>query len=875
MQAQELRDAFSNFWAERGHEVRPSASLIPHEPSLLFTVAGMVPFMPYFLGTEQPPSKRMTTIQKCVRVGGKHNDLDDIGRTNRHFTFFEMMGNFSFGDYFKSEAIAWAWEFVTEVLKLDAERLWVTVHVSDDDAAAIWRDEVGVPPERVQRLDADNWWAAGDKGPCGPCSEIFFDLGPSYGPDGGPAEGGEDRFVEVWNLVFMQFANDGTGELTPLDAPGIDTGAGLERLLAVLQGTDSTWSIDLFGPLLSQAAQICGRAYGEDEETDVSLRILADHARCATMLIGDGVMPSNEERGYALRRIIRRAIRHAWVLGATDAVMEPLSAVVVDVMSSAHPDLETNRQLICDVVRREEERFRKTLQTGSQILETAVGKLNQGEPLGGDVAFELHDTFGFPVELTEEILSERNLTVDRDGFEAAMSAQRERARAARAGGPTFANASYRELIDEHGPTSFVRDADAVDDAVVLAVLAADTAPQEGAPAEPLFEVYLDRTPFYAESGGQVGDVGVLITPNGDELEVVDCTYALPQLHRHVCRGDAAVLTHLTTVRAAIDAERRRRIRANHTGTHILHWALRAVLGDHVKQAGSLVEPDRLRFDFSHHEPVNDDQLRAIERQANAEILSNAECRHFETSMAEAQALGAIAFFGEKYGDTVRVLEAGAHSIELCGGTHVASLGDIGHLKIVSEQSIGSNLRRIEAVTAMDTVERMQHTEQVLDGVGDLLGSASEDVTAALRRRLDEMRDLRKQLRDTQRQLASGRASQLAGSAVGGVVIENLGELERDELRELAISVRDADGVSAVVLASKPPGGGAALVAAVDPDSGFVAAELLADAAKAVSGGFGAKGDPPVIVAGGSNPDGIDEALELARNAVDAKGASAS
>ncbi len=866
MQAQELRDAFSNFWAERGHEVRPSASLIPHEPSLLFTVAGMVPFMPYFLGTEVPPSLRMTTIQKCVRVGGKHNDLDDIGRTNRHFTFFEMMGNFSFGDYFKSEAIAWAWEFVTEVLKLEPDRLWVTVHVTDDDAEAIWRDEVRVPPERIQRLDADNWWAAGDKGPCGPCSEIFFDLGPSYGPDGGPAKGGEDRFVEVWNLVFMQFANDGTGELTPLDAPGIDTGAGFERLLAVLQGTDSTWSIDLFAPLLAQAAQICGCAYGDDEETDVSLRILADHARCATMLIGDGVMPSNEERGYALRRIIRRAIRHAWVLGATDAVMEPLSAAVVDVMSSAYPELEADRQLICDVVRREEERFRKTLTTGSQILEAAVDELADGEPLGGDVAFELHDTFGFPVELTEEILSERNLTLDRDAFETAMSQQRSRARAARAGGPTFANASYRDLLDTHGPTGFVRDADVVDDAAVLAVLAAQD--------DNLFEVYLDRTPFYAESGGQVGDVGTLTCANGDVIEVVDCTYALPQLHRHVCRGEPGALGEGTAVIAAIDGERRRRIRANHTGTHILHWALRDVLGDHVKQAGSLVAPDRLRFDFSHHEPVSDEQLRAIEHLANAEILSNAECRHTETSMADAQQRGAIAFFGEKYGDTVRVLEAGAHSIELCGGTHVRSLGDIGHLKIISEQSIGSNLRRIEAVTAMATVERMTHTERVLAEVRELLGAAGDDVAAALQRRLDEARDLRKQLRDAQRQIALGRASQLADAAVGGVVVENVGELERDELRDLAISVRDAEGVSAVVLASTPSGGGAALVAAVDPDGTFVAAELLADAAKAVKGGFGAKGDPPVIVAGGSNPDGIDAALDLARRAADAKGANA-
>ena len=436
MQAGELREAFSTFWAERDHQVRSSASLIPHEPTLLFTVAGMVPFMPYFLGEEQPPASRLCTIQKCVRAGGKHNDLDDIGRTNRHFTFFEMMGNFSFGDYFKAEAIPWAWEFVTEVLNLERDRLWVTVHVSDDEAEEIWTSSVGLPAERIQRLDKDNWWAAGDTGPCGPCSEIFYDLGPEYGDDGGPAEGGEDRFIEVWNLVFMQFSNDGSGELTPLPQTGIDTGAGLERLLAVLQGVPSAWDIDLFAPLLVEAERITGVGYGKNSEADVSMRIFADHARATAFLISDGVFPSNEDRGYVLRRIIRRAVRHAWTLGVNDVVMPRLVEVVADVMGDHYPDLRKNLDFIRDVVGREEERFRRTLATGLQILDEAVADLNAGDSLIGSVAFQLHDTFGFPVEVTEEILLERDLSLDREGFDAAMNVQRERARSARSEGPS-------------------------------------------------------------------------------------------------------------------------------------------------------------------------------------------------------------------------------------------------------------------------------------------------------------------------------------------------------------------------------------------------------------------------------------------------------
>ncbi len=861
MQADELREAFSNFWAERGHQVRNSASLIPHEPSLLFTVAGMVPFMPYFLGEEQPPNSRMCTIQKCVRAGGKHNDLDDIGKTNRHFTFFEMMGNFSFGDYFKAEAVPWAWEFVTKVLNLDEERLWVTVHVTDDEAEEIWRKSVGLPAERIQRLDKDNWWAAGDTGPCGPCSEIFYDLGPEYGKDGGPAEGDEDRFIEVWNLVFMQFSNDGSGELTPLPQTGIDTGAGLERLLAVLQGVPSAWDIDLFAPLLVEAERITGVGYGKNSEADVSMRIFADHARATAFLISDGVFPSNEDRGYVLRRIIRRAVRHAWTLGVNDVVMPRLVEVVADVMGDHYPDLRKNLDFIRDVVGREEERFRRTLATGLQILDEAVADLNAGDSLIGSVAFQLHDTFGFPVEVTEEILLERDLSLDREGFDAAMNVQRERARSARSEGPSAASEIHREIIDQFDVTDFVRDSARVDNARILSVIELD---------DGQVEVFLDKTPFYAESGGQIGDVGTITTDSG-VVEIEDCTYALPGLHRHlgrIAKGNVAAGSEAV---AEIDDERRSAIRRNHTGTHILHWALREVLGEHVKQAGSLVAQDRLRFDFSHFEAVTASQLVEIEDLVNAELLTNASCRHYETTMEHAQEVGAIAFFGDKYGDMVRVLEAGPHSLELCGGTHVTSLGDIGHLHVVSESSIGSNLRRIEAITGLATVERLQNSETTLAEIGDMLNASAEAITESLRRRLNEMKELRNQVKALQQVAAGARAAALAAAADQGVVIARVDGIERDELRDLAAAIRDRPEIRAVVLAGAPQGGGVALVAAVTPDGELKASNLIDEAAKAVQGGFGRKGDPPLIVAGGKKVDGIEDALDLARSAAGLKG----
>jgi len=663
--ADQLRSTFLDFFVAKGHTAVPSASLIPHDPTVLFTVAGMVPFKPYFLGDEVPPYSRAASSQKCARAGGKHNDLDDVGRTKRHLVFFEMLGNFSFGDYFKTDAIPWSWELVTEGFGFDGDRLWITVHESDDEAEAIWHEQVGVPMDRIQRLgDKDNFWQMGDTGPCGPCSEIHIDRGPSFGPEGGPlGDPHGDRFMEFWNLVFMQYNQAPDGTRTPLPKPSIDTGAGLERILCLVQGVDAVWETDLMMPLIDQACSLTGKTYqaGEYEHREsFAMRVLAEHARSATMLVSDGVFPSNEGRGYVLRRIIRRAVRYAYLLGTEKLVMPTLSETAIAVMGNAYPDVVKNRDFVMGVLAREEERFRQTLKTGLGILEDELADGHTELP--GSTAFLLHDTYGFPLELTEEIAGERGVKVDGPGFDAEMQAQRERAKAARKGKAADDDRldAYREVVEQFGTTEFLGYTKSEAEGHVLAVLEGD---------DGTVEIFLDRTPFYAEAGGQVGDTGTITTPSG-EAEVLDTTYALPGLRRHTAKVTSGTITAGEPATAAIDVSRRDAIRRNHTGTHILHYALRKVLGEHVKQAGSLVGPDRLRFDFSHYAAVTDDEIRQIEEIANAEVLANATARVFETTKTEAEALGAIAFFGDKYGDLVRVLEVG-NSIELCGGTQCA------------------------------------------------------------------------------------------------------------------------------------------------------------------------------------------------------------
>jgi alanyl-tRNA synthetase len=861
VKAQELRQVWTEFWVARQHTDVPAAGLIPLHPSApMFTNSGMMPFVPYFIGEEPVPyvPARASSIQKCVRAGGKHNDLDAIGRSPRHLSFFEMLGNFSFGDYFKADAIRWAWEFTTEVLGLDGDRIWVTCHVDDDEAVQLWVDEVGFPASRIQRLDKDNFWEMGDTGPCGPSSELFWDFGPEVGPDGGPANpAAEHRYVEFWNLVFQQYFRLGDGSLKPLETKNIDTGAGLERLLGVTIGSPDVFDTDELRSLVATAEAATGTRFGADPEADVALKLLADHARTMTFLVADGVIPSNEDRGYVLRRIIRRAIRFAYLLDVEQPITPVLAEHTIGLMGGAYPELEANADTIVAVLGREEAQFRRTLRSGLTILDGALAGVPEGDELPGSVAFSLHDTYGFPLEVTTEIAEGRGFAVDRAGFDAAMADQRERARRSGKKGSVAVGDeadAFAAVLDAHGTTDFVGREQFDVEATVLAVVPA---------TDGTCSVFLDRTPFYAESGGQVGDTGVLTTGSAAGL-VVDTVLALPGLHRHVVRLEEGELVEGQVVRAAIDVERRDAIRRNHTATHLLHWALREVLGSHVKQQGSWVGPDRLRFDFSHFEQVSAQQIETIEDLVNHDVLANHPVRHFETTKAEAAELGAIAFFGEKYGDLVRVLESGPHSTELCGGTHVRRTGDIGSVKVVSESSIGSNLRRIEAVTGTGPIERLRREEAELAAVAERLGVPQAELLDGVDKRLAELRDLRAEVKSLRSKLASSGAADLAASAQDGVVVARVDGLARDDLRSLGVAVRDQPGVRAVVLIGAPEGGGVALVAAVTDDGGFDAGELLATAAKTVGGGGGR--DPKLAVAGGKDPSRIDEALDQARAA---------
>ena len=860
--ANDLRKAFEGFFASKAHTVVPSASLIPHDPTVLFTVAGMVPFKPYFVGDEAAPFKRAVTVQKCTRAGGKHNDLDEVGRTKRHLVFFEMMGNFSFGDYFKSEAIPWAWELVTEVFGFDGDRLWITVHESDDEAEQIWHEVVGVPMSRIQRLgDEDNFWQMGDAGPCGPCSEIHIDRGPAFGPEGGPLHDPHgDRYMEFWNLVFMQYNQSKDGSRTPLPKPSIDTGAGLERILALMQGTDSVWETDVLFPMIESAQSLTSKKYkiGDyDDRDSFSLRVLAEHARSSMMLVNDGVFPSNENRGYVLRRIIRRAVRHAYLLGTEKLVMPTLAETAISVMSGAYPDLLANKDFIVNVLSREEERFRQTLKTGLTILE---GELSAGaKTMSGTTAFTLHDTYGFPIELTQEIAGERSVLVDVAGFSKEMQEQRDRAKSARKGSSVSAATvdSYREVMEQFGTTNFVGYVSNQCEATVLAVL-------QNVEAGPgIVEVFLDASPFYAESGGQVGDTGTIRTESG-EVQVLDTTFALPGLRRHTCSIVTGDIEVGQSAKASINVVARDATRRNHTATHMLHWALRQVLGEHVKQAGSHVSPDRLRFDFSHYAPVSASEIEEIERLTNEQLIANGPVRAYETSKDEATAAGAIAFFGDKYGDIVRVLEAGV-SVELCGGTHVGALGDIGMVKVVTESSIGSNLRRIEAVTGANAVEYVLAHHRTLTAAASLLGAQPSELVSAIQRKIDENKALGEELRSLRSAQATSRASEMAASAQGGVVVSRVDGVTPNDLRELALAIRQNEAIKIVVLGGVTDTGGVALVATVSSDVSVAAGDLIRDAAKAVGGGGGGKGD--IATAGGKDPSAIDAALELARSAV--------
>jgi alanyl-tRNA synthetase len=850
----ELRQAFLDFFRDRDHEVVASASLVPaNDPTLLFVNAGMVPFKDVFLGKETRAIPRAASSQRCVRAGGKHNDLENVGYTARHHTFFEMLGNFSFGDYFKREAIGYAWEFLTGTMRLPAEKLWITVFEDDDEAADIWLKEIGVDPANFSRIGAkDNFWSMGDTGPCGPCSEIFYDHGPEVpgGPPGTPEEDG-DRYVEIWNLVFMQYDRDAEGKLNPLPRPSVDTGMGLERLAAVMQGVHSNYEIDLFRHLVKAAADVAGTR----DLAHTSLRVIADHIRSCTFLIVDGVLPSNEGRGYVLRRIIRRAIRHGYQLGVKQPFFNRLVGALCEMMGEAYPELVEKRAHVERILLLEEERFAETLEQGMRILEEDLAGLS-GKVIPGDTVFKLYDTYGFPSDLTADIARERGLTIDEQGFDVAMEAQRTRARSA----SQFA-ADYSADVQLEGETGFT-GYDQLEGEAAVVVLICNGVQVDQLEAGQSGQVILDQTPFYAESGGQVGDRGQLVTASSC-FEVEDTRKQGGAVFVHVGTVTEGVLRRGDHVTARVDSARRQATVLNHSGTHLLHAALREVLGDHVQQKGSLVGPERLRFDFSHYEPVTPEQLQAIETLVNEQIRANARAETRLMSMDEAMESGAMALFGEKYGNEVRVLSIGDFSVELCGGTHVAHAGDIGLLRITSETGIASGVRRIEAVTGARALQWVRDNEQRLARVAELVKGNREDVDERVGQLLEKSRQMEKELQQLKGKLASSQGTDLAAQAVEidgiKVLAARMDGADNKVLRETLDQLKNKLASAAVVLAAVD-GEKISLVAGVTKDqTGRVKAGELVNMVATQVGGKGG-GRPDMAQAGGNDPAALDDAL---------------
>ncbi len=850
----ELRRAFLDYFVKHGHQEVASSSLVPRDdPTLLFTNAGMVQFKDTFLGREKRPYRRATTSQRCVRAGGKHNDLENVGYTARHHTFFEMLGNFSFGDYFKQEAIEYAWEFLTETLGLPAEKLWVTVFEEDDEAAEIWLKGIGVDANRFSRCGVkDNFWAMGDTGPCGPCSEIFYDHGSHVpgGPPGSPDEDG-DRYIEIWNLVFMQYNRDGEGNLNPLPKPSVDTGLGLERLAAVMQGVHSNYEIDLFQNLIKAAAHVTGCTDLEEN----SLRVIADHIRSCAFLVADGVLPSNEGRGYVLRRIIRRAIRHGYMLGTRDPFFYRLVSTLCEEMGAAYPELSKAQQQVERVLKIEEERFAETLEQGMRILDHAIENL-AGEQIPGETLFRLYDTYGFPTDLTADIARERNLSVDMQGFEIEMEAQRERARAA----SHFGAQGQLDITVDSG-TEFTGYQQLQDKAIVVALF------QEDNPVDSLERageavVVLDRTPFYGESGGQVGDQGVIKLENG-KFQVTDTQKQPGDVVVHMGRFEGSAIRVGDTVEPQVDSQKRAMTALNHSATHLMHAALRQLLGDHVQQKGSLVDPDRLRFDFSHFEPISREQLQTIERLVNQQIRVNHVVETRVMTLEDAKEAGAMALFGEKYADQVRVLRMGEFSTELCGGTHVNAVGDIGLFKITAETGIASGVRRIEAVTGERAIEWMEADADRLYRVSQLVKSGRDDVEDKVAQLAERTRKLEKELDRLKAKQASAAGSDLAENAVDvagvKVLTASLDGVAPKSLRDTMDQLKNKLG-SAVILLASVSDGKVSLVAGVSKDQTAVlkAGDLVKFVAEQVGGRGG--GRPDMAQAGGNDPAALPGAL---------------
>ncbi|HSG59558.1 MAG TPA: alanine--tRNA ligase [Woeseiaceae bacterium] len=854
MTSNELRQAFLDYFRDNGHEVVASSPLVPgNDPTLLFTNAGMVQFKDVFLGAEKRKYVRAVSSQRCVRAGGKHNDLENVGYTARHHTFFEMLGNFSFGDYFKREAIQYAWEFLTETLGLPAERLWVTVFREDDEAADVWLEEIKVDPARFSRMgEKDNFWAMGDTGPCGPCSEIFWDHGPDVegGPPGSPDEEG-DRYVEIWNLVFMQFNRSADGEMTPLPKPSVDTGMGLERMAAVMQGVHSNYQIDIFADLVESAAKVLG----VKNDGSSSLNVIADHIRASAFLIVDGVLPGNEGRGYVLRRIIRRAIRHGKKLGTHERFFHKLVGALVREMGEAYPELAKAQAHVEKVLRKEEQRFAETLDQGMEILEQSIASLD-GKLIPGDVVFKLYDTYGFPVDLTADIARERGLVVDQDGFEQSMAVQRKKAKAASKFG-----VSMGEGIETDAETAFLGYEGTEATSEIVALFA------DGQPVEKLSvgedgAVILSSTPFYAESGGQIGDAGILKA--GDHSFTVVDTQKSGNASVHYGSVQAGEVAVGDQVEAHVDAERRQAIRLNHSATHLMHAALRKVLGEHVQQKGSLVAPDRLRFDFSHYEPVSKEQLAEIEAIVNDEIRRNAPALIQHMSYDAALEYGAMALFGEKYGDEVRVLNFGDFSIELCGGTHVDRTGDIGVFKITHETGIASGVRRIEAVTGEGALDWIEAHENALDQIAGLLKSQPDQAASKVEQLLKRNKELEKELAAAKQALVTGSAGDRSDDVkeIDGIKVlaTRIDGADAKTLRDAVDRFKDKLENAVVVIGSVDDGV-VRLAAGVTKNNTdrIKAGELIKPVAEQVGGKGG--GRPDFAQAGGNNPGALDAALD--------------
>jgi len=853
MTSAELRKAFLDFFEAKGHTAVHSSPVIPaNDPTLLFTNAGMVQFKETFLGDEVRDYSRATSVQRCIRAGGKHNDLENVGYTARHHTFFEMLGNFSFGDYFKKEAIEFAWTFLTQELQLPEEKLWVTVYEEDRETEAIWLEELGVSSERFSRCGAkDNFWSMGDTGPCGPCTEIFFDHGADVagGPPGSPDEDG-DRYIEIWNLVFMQFNRDVDGTLTPLPKPSVDTGMGLERLAAVLQGVHNNYDIDLFQAIVKQASALTG----ETDLSNSSLRVIADHIRSCAFTIVDGTVPSNEGRGYVLRRIIRRAIRHGYKLGQSDLFFYKLVPVLVEQMGQAYPELVKEQANVERALKLEEERFAETLENGMKLLETHISEM-EGGVINGDIAFKLYDTFGFPLDLTADVARERNLAVDESGFEKAMEAQRERARAA----SNFGVVSQGK-IDFEGETQFVGYGNDTSAVAIKAIFVEGVSVPEVTEGQEAI-VILDKTPFYGESGGQVGDTGSL-TSGMNSFHVDDCQKQ-GGLFLHIGKVMAGSLAVDQVAKAQINVEKRRASEKNHSATHLLHAALRSVLGTHVQQKGSLVDADRLRFDFAHFEPISSVDLRKIEMLVNQNIMLNTSVGMNEMDIDSAKQKGAMALFGEKYGDVVRVVDMGAFSIELCGGTHVNATGEIGVFKITAESGIASGVRRIEAVTAQAAWNVIYSDEDTLAEVAAQVKSDKAQTLNKVVQLVAESKEQEKQLKVLQSKVAGSQSDDLVNQAIKvgdvNVLAAKLEGADVNTLRESLDKLKDKLAPAAIVLAAVD-GQKVSLVAGVSKSitDTFKAGELVNHVAQQVGGKGG--GRPDMAQAGGKDPSKLDEAL---------------